>query len=414
MLKAPYRITLLALLLGFSAIAYSEVHFSDSRTWRRARLVAAGQQVWSFQSSYQKISDRFTANGKVEPIGNRYARSLTWGQLLNAETTPQARAEMEDYMKRNGVNEKDVAATSTYELEREEIGFSVDWAYGLTKRWMIGFQVPVVLRKTQVKQNVDLAPVLARGAGQAGQKSVLGLNSNQVREKARGLAQDEMANDGYDDVPDGQQSWDWGDVNLLSQFYLYSGRDWNWALQQMVRFPTSRNPSVSDYFQQASDDGQLDLGLTSLIDYRVRRWTLGGRLGYVAQLPDSAKMRTPEGSGVDPKVHRDLGDWIWGAVDADYRLTRRLGLDLEYAFLAKSQDKYKGASVNGTSYEVLGQDTNQEIHQTRLGLVYDVGTTTSRSGVDKKWVASLGYTRPWIGRNSNDASRASVELITYF
>lgn len=415
MFQASYKIGLLALFLGFSTWAHSEVHFSDSRTWRRARLVSGGQQVWSLQSSYQKISDRFSANGKVEPLGQQYTRSVTWGQLLNNESTAQGRADMENYMRQRNVRENDVAATSSYELEREEIGFSVDWAYGLTKRWMIGFQVPVVLRKTEVKQNVDLAPVLAGGVGQRGSRSgTLGLSNNEVREKVRGMAQDELATKGYDDVPDQQQSWEWGDVNLLSQFYLYNGRDWNWALQQMVRFPTSRNPSVSDYFQRASDDGQLDLGVTSLLDYRVLRWTLGGRLGYVAQLPDSAKMRTPEGEGVDPKVHRDLGDWIWGAVDADYRMTRRLGLDLEYAFLAKSQDKYQGTSIDGTSYEVLGRDTNQEIHQTRIGLVYDVGTTTSRSGVDKKWVASLGYTVPWVGRNSVDASRAAVEIITYF
>jgi len=317
---------------------------------------------------------------------------------------------MQNYMKQRGANDNDIAATSTYQLEREDVGFSVDWAYGLTRSWMIGLQVPLMLRRTKVSSRIEMTPTLAQGVGQNSQKSMLSMNNKQVRDRVKSLAEEELANSGYDNIPDQNQSWEWGDVSLLSQFYLLNGRNWHWALQQMVRFPTSQNPSVSDYLQQTSDDGQVDLGLTSLVDYRMRKWTLGARLGYVAQLPDSAKMRVGEGvqSTVDPEVHRDLGDWVWGALDADYRLTRRWGLDFEYAFLAKSRDKYKGAMAN------VRMDTDQEVHQTRLGVLYDIGTTTSRRGVDKKWVASVGYTQPWIGRNSGDAGKAAVEIISYF
>jgi len=411
--KAPQILALIALL--FVSAARAEVTFTDSRTWKRAEMVNVGQQVWSFQSSYQKISDRFGSVGRPEPLGAKYRRSITWGQLLQSEGSLEGRAEMENYMRSRGAKQDDVAAMSAYQVEREDVGLSVDWAYGLTRNWMIGFQVPIVLRRTQVSSRVEMTPALAQGVGTASQSSLLSLNGEQVREKVRSLAEAELSRSGYDEIPEQQQAWEWGDISLLSQFYLHQGYDWHWSLQQMVRFPTSRNPSVSDYLQQTTDDGQVDLGLTSLVDYRLRRWTLGGRLGYVAQLPDSTKLRVGEGGGtVDPKVNRDLGDWVWGALDADYRVTRRLGLDLEYAFLAKSRDKYNGHSTSGAAYAALGRDTDQEIHQTRVGVLYDLGTTTSRRGVDKKWVASVGYTYPWIGRNSIDASRTAVELISYF
>jgi hypothetical protein len=390
--------------------AQAEVLVNDSRSWRRAQLVNAGQQVWSFQSSYQKTSDRFGTSGQVEPLGAKYARAVTWGQLLKTEGSAQGRADMESYMRSRGAKPNDIAATSTYQLEREDVGFSIDWAYGMTRNWMIGFQVPLTLRRTKVSSRVEMTPVLAQGVGQQGQKSILSLDNNQVRDKVKALAEEELSNSGYDNIPDQNQSWQWGDASLLSQFYLANAYRWNWALQQMVRFPTSQNPSVSDYLQATGDDGQVDLGLTSLMDYRMRKWTLGARLGYVAQLPDSAKMRVTDGesAAIDPKVHRDLGDWVWGALDADVRLTRRWGMDFEYAFLAKSRDKYKGAMISSS------RNTDQEVHQTRLGLLYNIGTSTSRRGVEKRWVASLGYTQPWIGKNSADAGKAAVELISYF
>ena len=101
--QAPAKFTRFVLLLvvsaTFSASAFGEVMFNDSRLWRRAKLVNAGQQVWSFQSSYQKTSDRFGTSGRVEGLGAKYARAITWGQLLKAEEAPEARAEMQDYMK---------------------------------------------------------------------------------------------------------------------------------------------------------------------------------------------------------------------------------------------------------------------------------------------------------------------------
>ena len=233
-----------------------------------------------------------------------------------------------------------------------------------------------------------------------------------MQQKVRTLAENELVNSGYDDIPDTQESLDWGDVSLLSQFYFIERPDWDWSLQQLVRFPSSRNPSVSDYFQQAGDDGQVDLGLTSLIDMNLRRWTLGVRLGYVAQLADSAKMRTSEErADVDPKVSRDLGDWAWGAVDADFRFSRTFEMDVEYAYLTKSPDSYVGG---GRDYAAFTRTTDQEVHQTRFGMIYNIGERSARRGVENKWVASLGYTYPWMGRNGVDASRTSLELISYF
>ncbi|MBX3020413.1 MAG: hypothetical protein KF799_01950 [Bdellovibrionales bacterium] len=384
---------------------------NESRVWRRARLVSLGQQVWSFESSYQSYSNRFAADGRVQSLGDRHARAVTWKQLL--DSFPEGRSEIRQLMNQRGLSESDNAATAAYQIQRAEVGMAVDWAYGLTSRWMIGFQVPLVYRRTKVNTAVQLTPALAVASSQQGVKALQNVN---VQGKVKSMAESELANSGYDAIPDERASWDWGDISLMSQFMLAESYRWSWALQQTVRWPTARNPSVGDYLQTGGDDGQVDVGLGSLLDYRVQKWTLGWRMGYVMQLPDTLRMRVPTSSrlAIDPSVRRDLGDWMTGALDTEYRLTRRLQLNLEYAFLSKTRDKYQSGSESGARYASLGENSEQEVHQTRVGFLYQLGDRTERSGVESKTVASVGYTYPLMGRNSVDASRASVELISYF
>lgn len=388
---------LLLAALAWWSLASAEVSLEQPRIWQRARTVHAGQQILSFQSSYQKVAGRFNGNGAVQPLGREYARAVTWGQLLSNEASVQERAEMERYMLSRGASEEDVAANARYDVEREETGLRMDWAYGLMKRWMIGFDVPLVYRQTRVKTRTDVP--------------------SDLTQKVRLASERELANSGFDEIPDQRATWDWGDVSLLSQVSVYEGYKWQWAVQQVVRFPTARNPDLDSYIQGNDDSGQVDLGVTSLLDHRVRRWTLGAQLGYVVQLPDKMRARVSssnEARRVDPKVSRDLGDYYFAAADGDCRLAKKWHLNLEYSYLNKFSDKFRGRSAEGEDYASFSKNTAQNLHQTRVGFQYQLGEESQRAGVESKWIAALGYSYPWIGRNSLNASRTSVDLISYF
>ncbi len=398
-------IGILAAVILCSPSAFGEVSFQQSRSWKRARTIQPGQQIWGLQTSYQKISDRFSNSGRAQPLGQPYARAVSWRQLLANETSAQERDDMESFMRSRGAGENDVAATATYQVEREETGFNVNWAYGLMKRWMIGFDVPLIHRRTKVKSRVDVSPMLA------------GARSTAMAQKIRAASEQQLSNNGYDNIPDQQTSWDWGDANLLSQVSLWEGYNFQWSLQQMMRFPTARNPELDNYIQANDDSGQVDLGLSSLLDYRSRRWVLGVQAGYVMQLPDTMRTRVSDSSSnrkVDPKVWRDLGDWYWTAVDTDYHVTTKLNLNVEYAYLMKFQDKYRGRSADGVDYSTFAKNTKQDLHQTKVGVLYQLNSEGTRAGVENKWVAMVAYNYPWLGRNSLNSSRTSVDLISYF
>jgi hypothetical protein len=134
--------TLLVLTsLLFHSISHAEVALQDLRIWRRARVISGGQHVWGFQTSFQKITDRFGAQGEIEPLGQQYSRKLTWDQVVRAENTVTGKDILREYMRSQGLSDQSTAATLDYSLERNETGFAMDWAYGLTDGWMIGFHL---------------------------------------------------------------------------------------------------------------------------------------------------------------------------------------------------------------------------------------------------------------------------------
>ncbi len=411
----------LILTMGFYFVAFgvgAEVRFDSPRIWERARALSVGQKVLSLNTSYQKYDRRFSSDGQLELLGESYSRRLSWGEILEKESSA-GQLDMRDYMKRKGVADSDTAATSRYQVSRQETRFDIHWAYGLTDRWMIGFQIPVTLRNTRVTQEIEMAPDFVEGVSAARLKRPGQPDPRAMAAKVRKLAEQQLENSGYDRVPSEQQSWDWGDVTLMSQETLMRSYSWAWGFQQIIRVPTSRNQSVSDYIQSSTDSGQIDLGVASLVDYRHRKWLLGWGLGYVFQLPDSVRLREPTEDSqlsqrVAPATRRDLGDWLWSSADANWSVARTISLNVRHSLLTKQRDTYSGRSPEGLAYNTYGTDTDQQLQETRLGLLYRLGSSSSRGGILSRWIAGIDYTYPWVGKNSMEASRTSLELMSYF
>ncbi|MGE4130638.1 MAG: hypothetical protein AB7F86_03325 [Bdellovibrionales bacterium] len=395
-----------------SSFAFAEIQPESSLLWRRARVAPLGQHLWSFQTSYQKSDSRFSTNGDSKPLGEPFARGVTWRQILDRQSDATARAQLQSYMRSTGAREDDLAASAEYEVFREEMGLKLDWAYGLTSSWMIGFQMPLSYRRTYTQTHIKMSPSL-NGAIRT-QK--LNQTAQDMSAEVREMAEQELSSRGYDDVPDQRLEWEPGDATLLSQISLLKGYTWQWSLQQMVRVPTSRNPDLDEYIRSESDNGQVDLGLTSLTDFQFQRWLLGTRMGYVAQLPDQIRGRVPGDASrnIDPKVGRDLGDWVFVSADSNYRLARRWSADFEYSYWRKWTDKFRGHASSGYEYSRLSRGTDSELHLSRFGLQYQMGSRTSRGRIESKWIAAIGYQHPWAGRNSANSDRATLDVINYF
>lgn len=389
-------------------MVHAETHYEDLRVWRRAKVVADGHQVFSMQSSLQDISQRFSADGFVEALGRPYSQAVTWNGLKNAKGA--SASDVSKFMRDNGLKGSDIAATSNYDIDQQELGFGMNWAYGIWKNWMIGAQIPFTYRTVRVRQDVQMTPILAQG-------SPVGKNARDIRANIQSVAQQQLTEAGYDRVPAERTSWDFGDVSLLSQVQLYDSYHWTWSTQQVLRFPTEQNPALGDYIPTVEESGPLAVGASSMLDYQFRGGIAGWRIGYLVQMPDSVRMRAPADSTgateIDPVVHRDLGNWTWTSADVEFRVLKRVDMSVEQSYWYKSPDHYSGSVFQTGDYAQLGDDSEQEIHQTRLGLLFQLSQGISRVAAGR-WVAALDYTYPWIGRNSIDAARTSLEISNSF
>lgn len=375
--------------------------------------------MWSLKTSYQTTDNRFSSNGQLQPLGDTYTRKLNWKQILTEESSV-GQSDLRNYMSRNGVKDSDVAAVSTYQIQSQEITLNGGWAYGLMDGWMIGFRVPVTHRTTRAQQSVEVTPGFLRGPGLRNKSTGSRLSNKQMQKKVRSLAEKQLNDSGYDAVPEERAIWSLGDVSLMSQETLAKSYNWTWGLQQLVRFPTSQHPGVNDYIHSTWDDGQTDLGLSTLLDYRRRRWLAGLAVGYVVQLRDSARMQMPGAAGntagddVDPMVRRDLGDWFWASVDTEISVARRWTMNVGHSLLSKQRDSYKGKGPDPMAFDAYAEGTDQQLQESKLGFLYRMGAVTTRAGIQQSWNVGVDYSYPWIGKNSADASQTSLELINYF
>jgi hypothetical protein len=403
---------ILALLLGFSAGA--DLQWDDNFAWNRARIITPGQQSWSFRTSYQHSQSRFSTDGTVQNLGQPFGRAWTWAEILAGESNETARAQLDSDRRARRLSLNDLAASSDFNLQRNETTFEIAWAYGLTTRWMIGLSAPISMVDTRIQTNTTMTPSLSGAFRDLGSKG-----DADIRSHVQSAVQHRLTQEGYDQLQPRQQNVIVGDFSLLSQVALVQTLDWVFSLQQLVRIPSAPNGSVSDFIRLSRDDGQIDLGLTAMVDHQWRRFLFGAKLGYVAQLPDVQKMRVPVSSSdqnvelVDRSVNRDLGDLVTTSFETFYNLNSRWSVNGAYLGFFKSRDRYSG-NDSAAAYWRMSDDSNQSLHLARAGFSYVVGQPTTRSGLERKWVANVNVYQPLSGRNVTDGATAAVELQAYF
>lgn len=331
---------------------------------------------------------------------------------MSAETSPSSRAVLQQYQQDNHLTDADLAAQSTFDLKRQETTMEMSWAYGLSERWMIGILVPISLVDTQLSPNTSMTPTLSNALhGSSGSSNA------DVRRRVQALVQSRLAAEGYSPLQSHTQDVIVGDVSLMNQFLLWQNSDAAFSLQQIARIPSAPNNNVADYIRYSRGDGQIDLGLSALADYKWRRFLFGARVGYIKSLPDTQKMRVPASADssqvVDRSVRRDLGDLVSVSFETFYSIARRWKINGGYLGFFKGADHYSG-EVAEAAYAELGADTNQRLHMARAGLSYVLGSPTSRNGIANKWVANLNYYQPFSGLNISEGPQASLELQAFF
>lgn len=398
------RAFIVFLFLLTSAFARSEVRWVESSLWRSAQVLPQGQHRWSARLGEHFVKSRFDDLGSEVSLGQQYNQQWTWGELVSAQRNKSAQNELTEYMKKNNISNSDVAASSGFDIQRNETQFDVSWAYGMTSRWMFGLHLPVSYVTTKVSSEVDVYEESSPGF-----QSAFNGKSN-VRTIVNEMVRSDLENQGFREVSKERSQWVWGDVSLLNQYLAYSSPDVRWSFQQVLRMPTSRNPSLSDFAVASRDTGQIDFGLTQFVERSFGPMTGIFGLGYINQLPGPVRLSgyqiESDGKASDREIQRNLGDIWWGGVESRYQAKSWLRFSGAYRYFQKGEDKYK--EISSLSEE------KSEGHIGRLVASYVFTPVERRFEIEKKWVLNLQLQSTFAGANVDRSSSAMLELQTYF
>jgi len=223
------------------------------------------------------------------------------------------------------------------------------------------------------------------------------------------VVQEKLDRQGYRNVSEKKQQWLWGDVSLMNQFLVYGGEDWRWSVQQMLKMPTSRNASLSEFARVSRDEGQLDLGVSTFAERNFGSALGIIGLGYVNQLPGRIRISEFSENGDqlagDREVSRDLGDIFWTGFESRYFLTPKWRLAGTYRYFYKGSDQWDEVISTG--------ETQQQAHIGRVDLTY-VFSRSHRFEIEKKWAVNLQAQTTLAGINTEKITSAALEIQTFF
>ena len=392
------------------ARSFAEVRWNESPLWRSAQVLPQGQHRWSARVGEQTIKNRYDQQGETVPLGGEYTQKWSWGDLVNAQTDKKGQDEIVQYMKRKNISSSEEAASSGFGIERDETNFDFSWAYGMTSRWMFGFYVPFSRITTKVRSEVSVDARAAEGF-----KSISAQNQEDhkdIEQTVREMVRNEVARQGFREIPAERTQWIWGDVSLLNQFLLSASPDSRWSLQQVLRMPTSRNPSLSDFAMASRDEGQIDVGLSSFYERNFGP-TLGILgLGYVNQWKGPVRVTEFDAQGSrlpgDKEVDRDLGDVWWAGIESRWSLSSSVRLSGAYRYFHKDADRWK------SGVPALVTTGKQEAHLARMVVSYAFSGAEKHFDIEKKWLLNFQLQSDLAGVNSDRFTSGALELQTYF
>ena len=348
----PNTLALVSISFFISSFASA---LSFHNPWTQARVLNPGQSHWRVDTTYE-------ASHRAENVPVTQVSS-TWAQLLKNSKTSAEVSALDAKRQASGQSLNETAAVTKYELYQETTTIDIAWSYGIYKKWMIGFDIPLVASTQEVKSESS-GPQGAEVSATAQQQ----LNDMGIRADRTQYSDQRI-----------------GDVALLSQVQLASLSNWTFAFQQKLGIPTSTQPDERNLFMRKAGNSQPSLGGRLLATWQhKRRWQFNSSVGYLWQTKDQVRVRLPDENGnvsgdIETGVDRDLGDMYDAQAEGVWR-TGAVDIVTGYRVIHKQADRYQGTFVDQSRYDELAVNSEWTKHLVSVGALYHIGRT-QRAGV---------------------------------
>jgi len=357
-------------------------------------------------TSFSSIENNFGNNGEILGLGSSFTKRLD-SKLLSALNPGTA----DTIKKLNSVSPglgDEIAVDLSTKVDTQILSNILALEYGLTDRVSIGFILPVVHAEVNVDANASPDEALNSKINAMSDADPRKAILKQVQGGLNVQTFDSMLRDQYN-YRNGLQSWSGaglGDLELGGKYNYYKSPQLLSTLKAGVRLPTGRVDDPNILFDLGFGDGQVDLGLFNMVDYKFTR-DFGATLevGYTFQLPDTSDVRVPLSdeipiNSLSQKISRKLGDLVNAELEANYQFFKRLTVSARYRYFYKMQDSFSG--------------TSEEVHAGAFNVEF-TNLTDVRAGRSKFPYSVAGFFRmPFAGKNVADSRTTGVALKTYF
>ena len=371
------------------------------------------------------VEDRFNDLGVPNPLAQRLNKTVTWGDLINAQKTDADKASIQGVLADAGSGISDPSLTGSPGSTTGEINTFAQinlpiFAIGITEKFTAAVAVPVI--------RVDVSAATGFAKTEDGQKFIDAAcatnpeKCNEAAERLNNAVNQKLATNGYQPIQSETVS-SVGDIRLIGKYRAYSDEKQSLAIRSEVGLPTGTVPNADKAVDVATGDGQWDVGLGLIYDLNFAqdlRWNVFG--SYVAQLPDRLDRRLPVALGdtISPtkeRLDRDLGDIISTGSALTYTWPR-LGMNLGagYGFQYITPTRYKdGVLASSEIYRFLEAEAPlQALHSATLAAGFSTVEWFKQKEFALPFQANVTWSLPLAGRNVTNNSTLTGELVLFF
>ncbi|MBT3983265.1 MAG: hypothetical protein HOE90_18065 [Bacteriovoracaceae bacterium] len=374
-----------------------------------------------------KIGDKFDNDGNSVPIGNDMNSVITVERIYEGETDDVKASKTMTIATLEGIGHSDSLGNSTGMVN---VGASVTvpvFAYGMSKKWTAAIAVPVTRVDQKVATGVEAGDALkklqdaVRAQGTVEDyETFMRKTSNPIAEKA--------AEYGYNPITNRTET-KLGDIKLVNKHQLLKRSALTMTLRNDIVLPTGKEKNIDEVVDIPAGDGQWDIGLGVIAEYKLSDFTFSGAVNYIWQTPyrlgvggefkDRSLMRVPRNSysSLSPDkdmVQRDLGDQFMTQVGGKFEFFTGFHILSAYTFQYKERDKYEGSLYSDARYYYMGKNSRQKMHAVTMGAGFSTIPLFKQKKFKVPLQANLTYALPVNGKSVSDAGVAQGELVLFF
>jgi hypothetical protein len=381
--------------------------------FEQAAVLPKGVRRVQFTSFNVHASSFFNAAGRLQPLGQKLERSLTFGDVARGADGVEQNS-LAGLMLSEGYSLDDVAGSFNGTMHVDVAGAIWSAAYGISDRWTIGIGSAWVRGQSRsaigfvpTKSATDFAnAVSSRGGQSAAERYCQGMNA------AVDTLQNTLVSRGFNRL--GQWKGEGAsDMQVIAKQRNHQGQWINIASRIGVNLPTGRKDDPNELADVAFSEGSLGTLVGGMSDVKLTKTSFinAGAL-YTWFGPSTQDERLPAADNEDEWQLQSVQVGKRGIVRTDVSLqgVSLWGLSWGVGHLYEMREAVQRSNDEG--FRAVDPATQQQLAQVKFGFN---GVDFYRRGkIPMPFVFEVSGESAFAGRNEEQVRRVLGELQAFF